>query len=246
MRISNTVLKICSRNGLTLYDMGRIIYKPDYENTPSKLELIIEKTDQIYDLISKLNKSSITNEIDLKMNKSHFSENFLKKSNLNSNFEDKQINHKKKDNLKNFEIDEKNIKIDNNEFELNEEEKNTGFKERINESFKNFTYINHKKKSKNEVEIDEKEEESKRLKKKCSLLKRTLSEPKLIKVHKKVIQSESEDDVNDINTSTKIRKKSLEKTNNEDFDSPLNEIYFYYFEQNLVQVLEQEYKIKIK
>ena len=187
MRISNTVLKICSRNGLTLYDMGRIIYKPDYENTPSKLELIIEKTDQIYDLISKLNKSSITNEIDLKMNKSHFSENFLKKSNLNSNFEDKQINHKKKDNLKNFEIDEKNIKIDNNEFELNEEEKNTGFKERINESFKNFTYINLKKKSKNEVEIDEKEEESKRLKKKCPLLKRTLSEPKLIKVHKKVI-----------------------------------------------------------
>ncbi len=42
----------------------------------------------------------------------------------------------------------------------------------------------------------------------------------------------------------KLGKK--DKENSEDFDSPFNEIFFYYFEQNLSELLEQEYKIKIK
>ena len=47
-RISNTVLKICTEHGLNLYEMGNLMYKLDYKNdSPSQIELLIEKTDKL-------------------------------------------------------------------------------------------------------------------------------------------------------------------------------------------------------
>ena len=47
-RISNTVLKIGAEYDLTLYEIGNLMYKLDYKNdSPSQIELLIEKTDNL-------------------------------------------------------------------------------------------------------------------------------------------------------------------------------------------------------
>lgn len=47
-RISNTVLKVCTRYNLTPFEIGSLLYHFDYDNkTPSKIKVIIEKTDKI-------------------------------------------------------------------------------------------------------------------------------------------------------------------------------------------------------
>jgi hypothetical protein len=46
-RISNTVLKICTKYNLTPYEIGSLLYHFDYDNqTPSKIKLVIEKTEK--------------------------------------------------------------------------------------------------------------------------------------------------------------------------------------------------------
>ena len=47
-RISNTVLKVCTKYNLTPFEIGSLLYHFDYDNkTPSKIKLIIEKTEKI-------------------------------------------------------------------------------------------------------------------------------------------------------------------------------------------------------
>jgi hypothetical protein len=47
-RISNTVLKVCTRYNLTPFEIGSLLYHFDYDNkTPSKIKVIIEKTEKI-------------------------------------------------------------------------------------------------------------------------------------------------------------------------------------------------------
>ena len=47
-RISNTVLKICTKYNLTPYEIGSLLYHDDYDNkTPSKIKLIVEKTEKL-------------------------------------------------------------------------------------------------------------------------------------------------------------------------------------------------------
>lgn len=46
-RISNTVLKISINYGLTLYDIGMLIYRPEFDEVPSQLEIIVEKVNKI-------------------------------------------------------------------------------------------------------------------------------------------------------------------------------------------------------
>ncbi len=46
-RISNTVLKVCTKYNLTPYEIGSLLYHFDYDNkTPSKIKLVVEKTEQ--------------------------------------------------------------------------------------------------------------------------------------------------------------------------------------------------------
>ena len=47
-RISNTVLKVCTKYNLTPFEIGSLLYHFDYDNkTPSKIKLIVEKTEKI-------------------------------------------------------------------------------------------------------------------------------------------------------------------------------------------------------
>ncbi len=47
-RISNTVLKVCTKYNLTPYEIGTLLYHDDYDNkTPSKIKLIVEKTEKL-------------------------------------------------------------------------------------------------------------------------------------------------------------------------------------------------------
>ena len=46
-RISNTVLKVCTKYNLTPFEIGSLLYHSDYDNkTPSKIKLVIEKTEK--------------------------------------------------------------------------------------------------------------------------------------------------------------------------------------------------------
>jgi len=84
-RISNILLKKCARNGLTLYDIGKILYRPELEETPSKLESIVEKSNNICELLynSNINEKLLTSKIE-------YFELLKKKSNTPSNTLSKQ------------------------------------------------------------------------------------------------------------------------------------------------------------
>ena len=46
-RISNTVLKVCTKYNLTPFEIGSLLYHSDYDNkTPSKIKLVVEKTEK--------------------------------------------------------------------------------------------------------------------------------------------------------------------------------------------------------
>ena len=46
-RISNTVLKVCTKYNLTPFEIGSLLYHSDYDyKTPSKIKLVIEKTEK--------------------------------------------------------------------------------------------------------------------------------------------------------------------------------------------------------
>ena len=42
-RIANTTLKILAHAGFNLYEIGKFVYRPEFEETPSDLEVIVEK-----------------------------------------------------------------------------------------------------------------------------------------------------------------------------------------------------------
>jgi len=42
-RISNTVLKTSAKHGLTLHQIGMILFRPGYEDNPSEVEFLMEK-----------------------------------------------------------------------------------------------------------------------------------------------------------------------------------------------------------
>jgi hypothetical protein len=65
-RIANIVLKKCAKNGLTLYDIGRILFRPGYEEVPSKIELIVEKANTICKMlaVSNINEKLLNNKIE--------------------------------------------------------------------------------------------------------------------------------------------------------------------------------------
>ena len=47
-RISNTVLKVCTKYNLTPFEIGSLLYHSDYDyKTPSKIKLVIEKTEKL-------------------------------------------------------------------------------------------------------------------------------------------------------------------------------------------------------
>ena len=46
-RISNTVLKVCTKYNLTPFEIGSLLYHSDYDNkTPSKIKLVVERTEK--------------------------------------------------------------------------------------------------------------------------------------------------------------------------------------------------------
>lgn len=49
-RISNILLKEASKLDLTPYDIGMILYRPGFDDTPSVIEELCHKADQISDL----------------------------------------------------------------------------------------------------------------------------------------------------------------------------------------------------
>jgi hypothetical protein len=166
---------------LSLYEIGRIIYRPEYEDTPSKLEIIIEKTNKMQALIANLNKLKIVKEIEIKSNfKSLFKpkKNSVCEKSIKTMFD---INQKKLNENSELSNNDQSSPVkndeDNNEMALIEEEKNTEnniFKLSQNKLFQ-FDINNNLTN-----EILEKEEETNRNKR--PLLKRTLSEPELIRV----------------------------------------------------------------
>lgn len=42
------LLKIGAKVGLSLHEIGRILYRKEYNNQPSELELIMEKAENLY------------------------------------------------------------------------------------------------------------------------------------------------------------------------------------------------------
>ncbi len=55
MRISNTLLKMGAMAGLTLEQISKIWCRPDYDDTPSLLEILVQRARQVADLLGKSN-----------------------------------------------------------------------------------------------------------------------------------------------------------------------------------------------
>jgi hypothetical protein len=164
--MANTLLKIGARHGLTLYDIGKILYRPEYEDIPSKLEALIEKTSKIHALISKISRSKISKDIEIKPSYCEF-----KIKSLDQIKDYNKILEESNEVLKNLNSPKKKISKDKRIISLGEEGEDN-VKE--NNSFLIDINVNIKE------EIKQNDAPNKQ--KRCSLLKRTLSEPELIKV----------------------------------------------------------------
>ena len=93
-RISNTVLKVCTKYNLTPYEIGSLLYHFDYDNkTPSKIKLIVEKTEKISFPLN-LEKRIRILSFEGKRNKKNISEKIEKENGNNNNIkkEHKRIN----------------------------------------------------------------------------------------------------------------------------------------------------------
>ena len=93
-RISNTVLKVCTKYNLTPYEIGSLLYHFDYDNkTPSKIKLIVEKTEKISFPLN-LEKRIRILSFEGKRNKKNISEKNEKENGNNNNIkkEHKRIN----------------------------------------------------------------------------------------------------------------------------------------------------------
>jgi hypothetical protein len=65
------VLKTGAEHGLNLYQIGMILYRPGFEETPSHIENLIEKTDKLFSLYVKSSVISLcldNKQIDPKQN----------------------------------------------------------------------------------------------------------------------------------------------------------------------------------
>jgi len=213
-RVSNIVLKLGAEYGLTLYDIGMILYKPGFdEETPAEVEKLIEKTEKICSLYK------LSNVL------------------LSSNKDDDADEGKEFEWHTDIPLEDKNQIILSAVQEQPEDAPLTSFK-----------------------------------KKKSSLLKRTASEPKLPTIESleednlnsnsqyNTINSaiEIEDSTNKIKQVT-LFNKNLKKTYKEkmplqtkntfvddedDLDSPFNEVFFYNFENVLIDYLKLHLKVK--
>jgi hypothetical protein len=47
------VLKLGAAHGLTLFQIGMILYRPGFEETPSRVEMLLDETDKLYSLYEK-------------------------------------------------------------------------------------------------------------------------------------------------------------------------------------------------
>ena len=84
-RISNTVLKVCTKYNLTPYEIGSLLYHFDYDNkTPSKIKLIVEKTEKISFPLN-LEKRIRILSFEGKRNKKNISEKIEKENGNNNN-----------------------------------------------------------------------------------------------------------------------------------------------------------------
>ena len=93
-RISNTVLKVCTKYNLTPYEIGSLLYHFDYDNkTPSKIKLIVEKTEKISFPLN-LEKRIRILSFEGKRNKKNISEKIEKENGNNNSIkkEHKRIN----------------------------------------------------------------------------------------------------------------------------------------------------------
>jgi len=250
-RISNILLKKCARNGLTLYDIGKILYRPELEETPSKLESIVEKSNNICELLynSNINEKLLTSKIE------YFE--LLKKSNTPSNTLSKQrtfsFNNVIKENASPTkmllnELTNNGFNINLIDFEDSDSCNDTNDDNRLkidNEDKINEMIAVNKTNSCNTIsKLDIKNE--KKHEKKSNSLKRTLSVPKLNKIN----DNENEEEEEKQSDEQKLTKKFHEfkkKDSISSSESALNKVFFYYFEQFLDDFLKKEYKIsKIK
>ena len=93
-RISNTVLKVCTKYNLTPYEIGSLLYHFDYDNkTPSKIKLIVEKTEKILFPLN-LEKRIRILSFEGKRNKKNISEK-IEKENSNNNNNNIKKEHKR-------------------------------------------------------------------------------------------------------------------------------------------------------
>ena len=94
-RISNTVLKVCTKYNLTPYEIGSLLYHFDYDNkTPSKIKLIVEKTEKISFPLN-LEKRIRILSFEWKRNKKNISEKIEKENGNNNNNNNIKKEHKR-------------------------------------------------------------------------------------------------------------------------------------------------------
>ena len=94
-RISNTVLKVCTKYNLTPYEIGSLLYHFDYDNkTPSKIKLILEKTEKISFPLN-LEKRIRILSFEGKRNKKNISEKIEKENGNNNNNNNIKKEHKR-------------------------------------------------------------------------------------------------------------------------------------------------------
>ena len=94
-RISNTVLKVCTKYNLTPYEIGSLLYHFDYDNkTPSKIKLIVEKTEKISFPLN-LEKRIRILSFEGKRNKKNISQKIEKENGNNNNNNNIKKEHKR-------------------------------------------------------------------------------------------------------------------------------------------------------
>jgi hypothetical protein len=233
--------------GLTLFEIGSMIYRPGFDDTPSELEIIIEKTDKIcsyYDVINKDNKffhsiwdkTNTSQELDRELDDENTNSvevdmmNDNQSSILISSNSTVIIEEEKKEQPEMTVVD---IKLNKNEVMLRKGSilKRTASEPKLtitelldNEIKSDYSSVNNK----NDIlEISEK------------------NEIKIEKESQKATGTVITTSMNAIKTKNRsLYKKelNLKQINNEDqdsIDSPFNEFYFHNFEILLIEFLKK-------
>jgi hypothetical protein len=250
------VLKIGAANGLTLHDIGKLIYRTGFDDTPSVVEVLVEKANKINNLFEQINTDKI-NLINLSYNSKDKEDEIIKKEiadikNLAINeeknitkfysgdlleekisFEDKSTNGKDTDtdsNIMKVEINKKSERQRHSEDSKDIYHKLDSIKCEYKENRKivdNLAKISSYENIQEEY-INLKSKQSKRE----SLLKRTASEPRL----DKLVDSEEGSSDKALNNNQEKQKKKSHKALFE-IDSPFNNLFFHNFEQLLIDYI---------